>query len=1076
MVAEGSQNLYLFVDKDYHLLQCSPELLQTPLKEGLRCYEVLQGRSAPCPECVLLKGGERGRCFYRGFGWGEASAQEMTLPVLGEGYMINWYRTAAAAAQPLPLAEKSVITLPPREEFFRQVELCIRHTTQDWCLVAMDIDHFKLFNQWYGACAGDELLCALAQVLQSTAEGCGGVAGYMGNDDFALLFQGDKAAVQALHAHLNQCVQRYNGDVGFTPAMGAYPVETDIPAAVMYDRALTALAGAKGNYYTRISWYDPAEARRIEEEHLLLSEVQSGLEKSEFIVYTQPQCNMLTGRIVGMEALVRWKHPVRGIVSPGAFIPVLEKNGLISRLDTYLWEKVAKQLHDWIAAGVQPVPVSVNISRMDIYSLDVVEYFDYLIKKYQLPRGMLEAEITESAYAEDFDRITAVVAGLQSLGVPVLMDDFGSGYSSLNMLREIHVDVLKLDIKLLQLGGESAERGYGILEAIISMAHMLGMRAIAEGVETAAQRKLLLDLDCHYGQGYYYYRPMPCSDAVLLLRNPDNVDHRGVCGVSGRYLNVHELLNEGLGNGVMVDNILGGVATYRVRGGEVFIDQVNAQYGRVTGSDVQNKNHGVNAASRIYPSDRPRLLEAFAAARANIAEGAEVEVRRLGDDNVTRWLRIRVYFLRTQGDEQLFYGALEDITSRKLRQERLIAEARKTSSAEEESAGLPPEQRVLANALLARVFVGGLFRYCPTTRGTTDYVSPTLARLLGYPNAEAAVNRKRTLVHPDDISRIKNCSGPELYNGLTFSTSCRLARADGGWQWVMCYSEVFTDEAGRYAVLNACGDLSACEALNTLQSEQNALLLRQNQELNFLVNYMPVGYYRAVDEGGGNASLSYVSKRFLDIVGYTRTELTSLFGDEFLRMVYPDDRGRVCAAAADAPLDTMLRLQYRISGKEGPVWVLDQRRLLINNGRCMVQGTLTNVDADISRMQWLQMLQENVPADILRMTIINREFHYDVFALGMHRRLCGDCNATAERLRNYLDAGEYLKQQGDAPWAQIRDEIGEALQNSRDYRTVFTLRDTNGQEFPAQLMCNFISRDHDEIIYLCFVYALDTPQ
>lgn len=1076
MSTQSTQNLYLFVDKDYRLLQCSPELLQAPATEGQRCYERLQGRSAPCPECVLLKGGGRGRCFYKGFGWGEASAQEMTLPVLGEGYMINWYRTADQAPQTQAQDVQPVITLPSREEFFRQVEICLRHTLQTWYLLAVDIDHFKLFNQWYGTAAGDELLGDLAQVLRKSAASCGGVAGYMGNDDFAMLLQGDKAEVQALHGCLNQCVQRYNGDIGFTPAMGAYPVESDIPAAVMYDCALTALTGAKGNYYTRISWYDPAEARRIEAEHLLLTEVQDGLEKSEFIVYTQPQCNMLTGRIVGMEALVRWCHPVRGIVAPGVFIPVLEKNGLISRLDTYLWEKVAMQIHEWIIAGENPVPVSVNISRMDIYSLDVVQYFDYLIKKYELPRGSLEAEITESAYAEDFDRITAVVEGLQSLGVPVLMDDFGSGYSSLNMLREIRVDVLKLDIKLLQIGGENAERGYGILEAIISMAHMLGLRVIAEGVETPAQRKLLLDLDCHYGQGYYYYRPMPCSDASLLLRNPDNVDYRGVCGISGRYLNVRELLSENFANSAMVNNILGGVAIYRLRGDKVFIDQVNAQYSHVTGSDVQNSANGANASSHIYPSDRSRLLEAFATARVNLAEGAVVEVRRLGDDNVTRWLRIRVYFLRTQGDEQLFYGALEDITANKRQQERQIAQARKASSAEEESADLPPEQSVLASTLLARAFVGGLFRYCPVTRGTADYVSPSLASMLGYASPAEAVKRKRTLVHPDDIERIKNCAGPELYEGLTFSTNCRLARADGGWHWVMCYSEVFTDEAGRHVVLNACSDLSGVEVLNTLQSEQNALLLRQNQELNFLINYMPVGYYRAVDEGDGHASLSYVSKRFLDTVGYSRAELTTLFGDEFLRMVYPDDRERVRANAAASPLDTMLRLQYRISGKDGPVWVLDQRRVLVNNGRRMVQGTLTNVDADISRMQWLQMLQENAPSDIIRLTLVGGQVHYDVFALGNHRRVCGDQNATAEHLRDYLRTSAYQNQQENTPWGKIREQVSDALKNCRDYRTVFMLRDAAGQSFPAQFICNFISRDHDEITYLCFVYALDAPE
>jgi len=213
---------------------------------------------------------------------------------------------------------------------------------------------------------------------------------------------------------------------------------------MMYDRAAIALNSVKGNYAKRIGWYDPGMKQKMENDQILLSEIQSALEKREFIFYVQPQCNMLTGKIIGLESLVRWRHPLRGLISPGEFIPLLEQNGFITYLDIYIWEMVCRQLNSWAKAGKKLIPISINMSRMDIYAIDVVEKFKELVDRYEIDPRYLEIEITESAYAEDDDKMQRVLEDLRRAGFPVFMDDFGSGYSSLNMLKDVNVDVIML--------------------------------------------------------------------------------------------------------------------------------------------------------------------------------------------------------------------------------------------------------------------------------------------------------------------------------------------------------------------------------------------------------------------------------------------------------------------------------------------------------------------------------------------------------------------------------------------------------------------------------------------------------
>ena len=254
--------------------------------------------------------------------------------------------------------------------------------------------------------------------------------------------------------------------------------------------------------------YSPSMREKLKQRQQLLIEIERALQNKEFCFYLQPKCNSMTHAIVGMEALVRWNHPTRGIVSPGEFVPLMEETGLITRLDLYLWEEVCQMLQGWKARNENMVPISVNVSISDIAALDVAQVLWELVQKYQLEPKLLLVEITESMLAQNLKMVENTIAALHRKGFAVLMDDFGSGYSSLNMLRNTSVDAIKLDMQFIVRDSESS-KGRQIVESVIEMARRLNLPIIAEGVETQEQVFMLQSMDCLYTQGYYFYKPMP---------------------------------------------------------------------------------------------------------------------------------------------------------------------------------------------------------------------------------------------------------------------------------------------------------------------------------------------------------------------------------------------------------------------------------------------------------------------------------------------------------------------------------------------------------------------------------------
>ncbi|NLV87000.1 MAG: EAL domain-containing protein [Clostridiales bacterium] len=404
-----------------------------------------------------------------------------------------------------------------REFFYRHARAIIdQNPNKKYDIICSDVESFKLINDSYGIDVGDALLCGIADMCgEYTKER--GICGRLGGDIFACLIEsGDDYSDESM----GEYIQRLNS---LTPVrnlvmnFGIYHItDTSLPVGVMCDRAILAIGSIKGKFNRYVACYDNEIREKILLAQTITDSMETALEEKQFKVYLQPKVNIRNGKITGAEALVRWLHPEKGFLQPMEFIPIFEKNGFITKLDQYMWEETCRIIRGWIDSGMTAVPVSVNVSRSDIYNLDLPETMLNLVNKYGLHPEILHLEITETAYTENPKQIIEATTRLREAGFIIEMDDFGTGYSSLNMLSDLPVDTLKLDMKLVQSdNNDSGSRN--ILNFVVSLAKWMNLLIIAEGVETQEQVNRLKYLNCNYAQGYFYARPMPEEDFTKLL-------------------------------------------------------------------------------------------------------------------------------------------------------------------------------------------------------------------------------------------------------------------------------------------------------------------------------------------------------------------------------------------------------------------------------------------------------------------------------------------------------------------------------------------------------------------------------
>lgn len=541
---------------------------------------------------------------------------------------------------------------------------CKQHLSNvriNWLLFAIDILNFKLFNEWYGRESGDSVLSDIGHELGRLADTHQGVAGYFGGDDFALLVPAGHFNADELYERIHSIIIKHGASVGFMPSIGASHSHGNMSAYTLYDQASLASHEAKADRKARVKFFSQAMVSKAEADYNLLSEFKQALANNEITFYLQPQCRSANGQIVGAEALARWIKPDGRMIPPVSFIPTLERFGFVPDLDRHIWEEVCKWARKILDEGKPLVPVSVNISPVDIFAMDVPCFLDSLVKKYQLPKEAVKLEITESAYSEDSERVRSTVQSFRDMGYMVLMDDFGSGFSSLNMLRELNVDIIKLDANFLRMSKTNERKGMNIIESIINMAKTMAMPVIVEGVETKEQCEYLMGLGIQYIQGYYFYKPMSSREFETLIAEDGKVDPAGFVFTANEEFRIREFLNDTVYSDSMLNHIIGPAAIYAVHGEDVDIVRFNQMfYQAVNVPDFSTK---LLSIQKLMPANEvPEFYRTLKAAHEDRLNGAKgVFTFKKIDGSAARFL-IQFYFLNEDGDNIRYYGSARDVT------------------------------------------------------------------------------------------------------------------------------------------------------------------------------------------------------------------------------------------------------------------------------------------------------------------------------------------------------------------------------------------------------------------------------
>ena len=423
-----------------------------------------------------------------------------------------------------------------QQKFYQATrELLDQRAGANFAFIHFDIDRFRIINTLYGSKEGDRLIHFVAGAIRKVMTAYGrGTYGRLGGDVFGMCVPyEDGAAIYHILEGIRAEIRKHSVHYYLETCAGIYLVDDpDMEVAAMHDNAEIAAAQCKGQYMVHDVLYTEEIGQKVLREQHIIDEMDAALAEQQFIVYFQPKYQLKkmapysveTEEIVGAEALVRWKKPSGEIVLPNEFIPIFERNGFITKLDYYVWEKVCQFIDSELSQGRNPAPISVNVSRVNLYNPDFMDSLIDLIHRYHIPPHYLNLELTESVFSEDAELIQRAVNYLHDAGFTILMDDFGSGYSSLNILKDVDLDVLKIDMKFFSKGN-TAEKGAKIIEAVIRMAESLDMMVIAEGVEEKHQVDFLNDLGCDYIQGYYFGRPMSQDQYEKLTNHDEEEQH-----------------------------------------------------------------------------------------------------------------------------------------------------------------------------------------------------------------------------------------------------------------------------------------------------------------------------------------------------------------------------------------------------------------------------------------------------------------------------------------------------------------------------------------------------------------------
>lgn len=393
--------------------------------------------------------------------------------------------------------------------FCRMVKNAVAEDNEKkYALILFDIEKFKIVNELYGFDFADEVLEFIAFNMRNIFKETGAVICHFMSDFFGIFTEYDSEEdLIEMVKQISSKTSLYK-NVPVSLSFGIHKIrDRSLSPRLICDYANMAKKTVKGNRIVNYAFYTEKIKNRILEDKYIENEMEYALKNGQFSMYLQPKYNISTSEIIGAEALVRWVHPKKGLIMPDKFIPLFEKNGFIVNLDKYIWEQACIEIRKWIDSGQTPVPISVNVSRVNVGNPKLIEILDSLVEKYKIDKKYLELEITETVYYDDQNHLIETLNQLKKADYTLLMDDFGSGFSSLNMLKNTPFDILKIDRNFLN-ETMVTDKGKKIILHTISLSNDIGINTVAEGVETKEQAEYLLECGCNVAQGYYYSKPV----------------------------------------------------------------------------------------------------------------------------------------------------------------------------------------------------------------------------------------------------------------------------------------------------------------------------------------------------------------------------------------------------------------------------------------------------------------------------------------------------------------------------------------------------------------------------------------
>ena len=685
-----------------------------------------------------------------------------------------------------------------KEYFCQQAEKILRsNPDKTYDIICSDVENFKLINDAFGMQDGNKVLKTMGGICQKSTDSLGGICSRFHADQFVSMIEHTEGYSDELYEALTAETREKCGISNIVIKWGIYQTgDRKISVEQMCDWALQGARSIKGQYGRYYAFYDDKLRSEMLRDQAILDCMEEALEQGQFQVKLQPKYKAAGGLFTDAEALVRWCHPEWGMQSPAVFIPLFERNGFITKLDQYVWEKVCQLMQQWDKEGLEPVNISINVSRADVYNVNLVDTLLDLVKRYNIAPKRLHLEITESVYTESPEDIIQNVTRLREKGFVVEMDDFGSGYSSLNMLNRMPMDILKLDMQFIRTEMEMPE-SRRTLRYIIGLAHWLNLSVVAEGVETKEQLEHLRNLGCDYIQGYYLAKPMDPADFEELFRQqiPEQEKKDQTFQLIGEKKEKKGIL-------LLVDNR----EEKRQQLEKLFEDSYELVTA-VNETEVLWNIEGFGNRISAFLISMAAVRERDNSVWKSIQREKKVwktPVLVMGDENE----HTEEEALEMGADDFVFDTRLG--RSFRLRVEKMLRRERADETYLNNKAreNQFKEQQEFLNTTLPGGMIGGYReKGCPVY-----FINHSMLNYLGYENREEFIKDVNGLlgngIHPEDRERAEHQVEEGLNKQGRYSTDYRMKKKDGTYIWIHDTGCCIETEDGREGRMAVCMDIT----------------------------------------------------------------------------------------------------------------------------------------------------------------------------------------------------------------------------------------------------------------------------